>query len=89
MNGYYNRNSSEAFDSDGWLRTGDIMYFDEDFCFYVVDRIKQMLKYKSWHVPPAMIETVRISLFYYRTIKLIMYSKGYGLDSKCIRCSCI
>lgn len=59
MNGYYNRDSSETFDSDGWLKTGDIVFFDEDYCFYVVDRIKEMLKYKSWHVPPAVIEKVR------------------------------
>lgn len=58
LNGYYNRDPSESFDSDGWLKTGDIVYFDEDLCFYVVDRIKELLKYKSWHVPPAMIEKV-------------------------------
>lgn len=72
MNGYYNRDSSESFDSDGWLRTGDIVYFDEDLCFYVVDRIKQMLKYKSWHVSPVMVENVRISSHY--SFVLIYYS---------------
>ncbi|CAH1119888.1 unnamed protein product [Phaedon cochleariae] len=58
MNGYYNKDSSEAFDSGGWLRTGDIVYYDEDKCLFVVDRIKEMLKFKSWHVAPAMIEQV-------------------------------
>ncbi|RZB38699.1 4-coumarate--CoA ligase 1-like, partial [Asbolus verrucosus] len=58
MNGYYNQDSSECFDSDGWLKTGDVVYYDEDLCFYVVDRIKEMLKYKSWHIPPAMLENV-------------------------------
>ncbi|CAH1973805.1 unnamed protein product [Acanthoscelides obtectus] len=58
MNGYYGRDSSESYDSDGWLRTGDEVYYDEDKCFYVVDRIKEMLKYRSWHVAPAMIEQV-------------------------------
>lgn len=59
MNGYYKRDSSETFDSEGWLRTGDIVYYDEDYCFYIVDRIKTMLKYKSWHISPAMVEQVR------------------------------
>ncbi|KAJ8951640.1 hypothetical protein NQ318_012310 [Aromia moschata] len=61
MNGYYGRDSSDSFDSDGWLKTGDIVYYDEEQCFFVVDRIKEMLKYKSWHVPPAMIEQIIVS----------------------------
>lgn len=58
MNGYYGRDSSESFDADDWLRTGDLVYYDEERFFYVVDRIKEMLKYKSWHVAPAMVEKV-------------------------------
>lgn len=46
MNGYYKMDSSDAWDADGWLKTGDIVYYDEDFCFYVVDRIKEMLKFR-------------------------------------------
>lgn len=60
MNGYYKRESSDAYDEDGWLKTGDIVYYDEDHCFYIIDRIKELLKYKSWHVPPAIIEHVNI-----------------------------
>ncbi|KAK9878018.1 hypothetical protein WA026_020646 [Henosepilachna vigintioctopunctata] len=33
MNGYLNRDSSEAFDQSGWLRTGDVVYYDEFQCF--------------------------------------------------------
>lgn len=58
MTGYYNLDSSEAWDSEGWLKTGDIAYYDEDQCFYVVDRVKEMLKFQSWHVPPVVIENV-------------------------------
>ncbi|XP_030753772.1 4-coumarate--CoA ligase 1-like [Sitophilus oryzae] len=58
LNGYYNQDSSDAYDSDGWLRTGDIAYYDEDMCFYIVGRTKEMLKYRSWHVPPATLENV-------------------------------
>ncbi|CAG9855968.1 unnamed protein product [Phyllotreta striolata] len=58
MNGYYNKDSSETYDEDGWLRTGDIVYYDEDMCFYIVDRIKELLKFRSFHVPPAMLEQI-------------------------------
>ncbi|KAF2888325.1 hypothetical protein ILUMI_17848 [Ignelater luminosus] len=61
MNGYYNLDSSDAWDSDGWLKSGDIVYYDEDKCFYVVDRVKEMLKFQSWHVPPAVIENVLLT----------------------------
>lgn len=61
MNGYHNMDSSTAYDGEGWLKTGDVAYFDEDFCFYVVDRIKEMLKYRSWHVVPALIEGILLT----------------------------
>ena len=56
MNGYYNRDSSDTFDLDGWLKTGDIVYYDEDFCFYVIDRIKEAFKYQGWFIAPALLE---------------------------------
>lgn len=58
MNGYYKMDSSSCFDDEGFLKTGDVVYYDEEFFFYHVDRVKEMLKYKSWHVPPAIIEKV-------------------------------
>ncbi|KAL1517919.1 hypothetical protein ABEB36_001619 [Hypothenemus hampei] len=58
LNGYYNQDSTSAFDEEGWLRTGDVVYFDKDFCYYVVGRIKEMLKYRSWHVQPALLEGI-------------------------------
>ncbi|XP_017786046.1 PREDICTED: luciferin 4-monooxygenase-like [Nicrophorus vespilloides] len=61
MNGYYNMDSSEGFDSDGFVATGDVGYYDEDFCFYVVDRIKEMLKFRSYHIPPARIENILLT----------------------------
>lgn len=61
MNGYYNLDSSSAFDKEGWLRTGDVVYYDEDFCFYVVDRVKEMLKFRGWHVVPAILENILLT----------------------------
>lgn len=61
MKGYHNLESSDAFDENGYLKTGDVVYYDEDFCFFVIDRIKEMLKYRSWHVAPAMLEEVLLT----------------------------
>ncbi|KAK2413641.1 4-coumarate--CoA ligase [Trifolium repens] len=41
---------------DGWLRTGDICYFDNEGFVYVVDRMKELIKYKGYQVPPAELE---------------------------------
>lgn len=56
MNGYYNRDCSNRYDKDGWFRTGDVVRYDENCFFYVVDRVKEMLKYRGWHIPPAILE---------------------------------
>lgn len=58
MNGYFDMDSSSCWDDDGFLKTGDVAYFDEDFCFFIVDRIKELLKFRSWHVVPAVLEGV-------------------------------
>lgn len=61
MNGYCGHSSASdesVFDSDGFMRTGDVAYFDTDNYMYVVDRIKDLLKFQSWHVAPAEIEGV-------------------------------
>ncbi|KAF5295897.1 hypothetical protein FQR65_LT10385 [Abscondita terminalis] len=60
--GYYNKDSSERFDSDGWLRTGDSFYYNEDLCFYFVERIGESFKYLNIHISPAEIETVILDL---------------------------
>ncbi|KAF5281149.1 hypothetical protein FQA39_LY17881 [Lamprigera yunnana] len=56
--GYYNLDSSHLWDFEGWFRTGDFVYYDEDLCFYVVDRLKEFFKFRSIHLLPASIENV-------------------------------
>ncbi|XP_062537188.1 uncharacterized protein LOC134205685 [Armigeres subalbatus] len=56
MKGYIGKES--AVDSEGWLHTGDIGYYDEDEDFFIVDRIKELIKYKGFQVPPAELEAV-------------------------------
>nr|XP_012229595.1 PREDICTED: 4-coumarate--CoA ligase 1-like isoform X2 [Linepithema humile] len=43
---------------EGWLKTGDIAYFDEDFDFYITDRLKELIKVKGYQVPPAELEAL-------------------------------
>ncbi|XP_020247057.1 4-coumarate--CoA ligase-like 7 isoform X2 [Asparagus officinalis] len=55
--------NSSTFSSDGcWLRTGDLCYFDSNGFLYVVDRLKEMIKYKAYQVPPAELEHLLHSL---------------------------
>ncbi|XP_067207404.1 uncharacterized protein [Linepithema humile] len=43
---------------EGWLKTGDIAYFDEDLDFYITDRLKELIKVKGYQVPPAELEAI-------------------------------
>lgn len=42
--------TSATLDPEGWLKTGDLCYFDEDGFLYVVDRLKELIKYKAYQV---------------------------------------
>ncbi len=63
MKGYLNNPEATAATlvEGEWLRTGDIGYVDEDGYFYVVDRLKELIKYKGYQVPPAELEAVLLS----------------------------
>lgn len=47
--------TSEAFTSDGWVRTGDVGYVKEGN-WYIIDRTKDLIKVRGWQVSPAEIE---------------------------------
>ncbi len=63
MLGYLNnREATEAtLVGDGWIRTGDIGEVDEGGYFYIVDRLKELIKYKGYQVAPAELEAVLVS----------------------------
>ncbi|XP_063233889.1 luciferin 4-monooxygenase-like [Bacillus rossius redtenbacheri] len=63
MKGYCGdlRATIDTIDVDGFIHSGDVGYYDKDHYFYIVDRVKELIKYKSFQVPPAELEAVLLS----------------------------
>ncbi|XP_045776708.1 4-coumarate--CoA ligase 1 isoform X1 [Maniola jurtina] len=49
-------------DAEGYLQTGDVGCYDEDGFFYIVDRLKELIKYKGFQVAPAELEALLLRL---------------------------
>jgi long-chain acyl-CoA synthetase len=60
MKGYWNRPdaTAEAIDADGWFRSGDLAKVDEDGCYFIVDRAKDLIIRGGYNVYPREIEEV-------------------------------
>jgi acyl-CoA synthetase (AMP-forming)/AMP-acid ligase II len=63
MAGYLNNEEAtrSTIDDDGWLHTGDLAQVDAHGCVYIVDRLKELIKYKGYQVPPAELEAVLLT----------------------------
>jgi len=63
MKGYLNNPEATdaCIDEDGWFHTGDLGHADEDGYFYIVDRLKELIKYKGMQVAPAELEGILLS----------------------------
>lgn len=63
MKGYLNDPEATAntIDAEGWLHTGDIGYVDDNEEVFIVDRVKEIIKFKGFQVPPAELEALLIS----------------------------
>jgi acyl-CoA synthetase (AMP-forming)/AMP-acid ligase II len=63
MRGYLGNPKATAamLDAHGWLHTGDVGHADSDGYFYVVDRVKELIKVKGYQVAPAELEAVLVS----------------------------
>ncbi|KAL1209393.1 4-coumarate--CoA ligase-like 8 [Cardamine amara subsp. amara] len=61
--GYFRNEEAtkETISSEGWLKTGDICYIDDDGFLYIVDRMKELIKYKGYQVPPAELEALLLN----------------------------
>ncbi|CAM5609610.1 4-coumarate--CoA ligase family protein [Streptomyces violaceorubidus] len=63
MKGYLGRPDATAavIDTDGWLHTGDVGHVDTDGWLFVVDRVKELIKYKGFQVAPAELEALLLT----------------------------
>ncbi|XP_041009902.1 4-coumarate--CoA ligase-like 1 [Juglans microcarpa x Juglans regia] len=63
MQGYYNNEEETArtIDEKGWLHTGDIGFIDDEGDVFIVDRIKELIKYKGFQVAPAELEAILLT----------------------------
>ncbi|MGW4562152.1 4-coumarate--CoA ligase family protein [Streptomyces sp. NPDC004561] len=63
MKGYLGRPDATAdmIDADGWLHTGDVGRVDTDGWLFVVDRVKELIKYKGFQVAPAELEALLLA----------------------------
>lgn len=59
MMGYLNNEeATKEMLVDGWIKTGDIAYYDENGFFTITDRLKELIKVKGFQVPPAELEEI-------------------------------
>ncbi len=63
MKGYLNKPEATAstLDREGWLHSGDIGVIDEEGYLSIVDRAKELIKYKGFQVAPAELEAILLS----------------------------
>ncbi|KAF2309408.1 hypothetical protein GH714_002041 [Hevea brasiliensis] len=63
MKGYLNDPEAtvNTIDKEGWLHTGDVGYIDDDDELFIVDRLKELIKYKGFQVAPAELEAMLIA----------------------------
>nr|BAA08365.1 4-coumarate:CoA ligase [Lithospermum erythrorhizon] len=62
MKGYLNdpEATERTIDKEGWLHTGDIGYIDDDDELFIVDRLKELIKYKGFQVAPPELEALLV-----------------------------
>ncbi|KAH0849516.1 hypothetical protein HID58_096377 [Brassica napus] len=63
MKGYLNdpQATAQTIDKDGWLHTGDIGFVDDNDEIFIVDRLKELIKFKGYQMAPAELEALLIS----------------------------
>ena len=87
--GYYNNQKAtdESMDSEGFVKTGDIGYIKQNGFVYVVDRKKDIFKYKGDHITPSEIESVieKMEQVEFVTVVGIPDAETYNLPAAVIK----
>ncbi|CAN8021520.1 unnamed protein product [Ixodes persulcatus] len=81
MKGYHGRpeDTAAVLTADGWLRTGDLGYLDDEGRLYIVDRLKQMIKCMDNQLAPAELEEILMSHYAVKEVSVIgLPSAKYG-----------
>lgn len=81
--GYHkNKKATEGcLTADGWFRTGDVGYQDKDGKFFITDRVKELIKYKGFQVPPAELEGILVDSELIDDVAVIgVYSEEQGSE---------
>ncbi|KAE9548321.1 hypothetical protein FO519_008459, partial [Halicephalobus sp. NKZ332] len=73
MKGYFkdDEENSKILESSGWMKTGDVLYFDEDGFYFVVDRLKNMIKVNGIQVAPVELENIFLELDFVSEVSVI------------------
>ncbi|CAN7997491.1 unnamed protein product [Ixodes pacificus] len=81
MKGYRGRpeDTAAVLTADGWIRTGDLGYLDDEGRLYIVDRLKQMIKCMDNQLAPAELEKILMSHYAVKEVSVIgLPSAKYG-----------
>ncbi len=84
MLGYWNApDATASVLRDGWYWTGDIVRVDENGLYYVVDRRKEMMKYKGFSIAPAEVESVLLEHPLVRDCGVVSRTDASGEEIPC------
>ena len=84
MQGYWKApDATDAVMRDGWYSSGDIVRVDEDGLYYVVDRRKEMIKYRGFSIAPAEVESVLLECPSVRDCGVVSRTDAAGEEIPC------
>ncbi|KAL9664522.1 hypothetical protein QQ045_019925 [Rhodiola kirilowii] len=78
------KSTRETIDKDGWLRTGDIVFFDLDGYLHIVDRLKEIIKYKGFQIDDAAVTAAKDELAGEIPVAFVVRTQGSLLSQTAV-----